>query len=136
MAVVEARINDVALPETAALCPRIGLGVDHNLGAVPGLDRGQESPPAGLPDADFARATRRLRVLIARRQMRFRPAQVAAAPRRMKQVDALEACGQNFVPAVAVPVDDVDSVHDGQTAVDQVRVPSVPAPRASRSVRP
>src|SRR5207249_3527561 len=136
MAVVETRINDAAFPELAALCLRSGLEVDHNLVAVPRLDSGQESPPANLSDPDFARATRRLRFLIARRQVRFGPAQVVAAPRSMKQVDALEACGQNFVPAIAVPVDDVDSMHDGQTAVDQVRVPTVPAPRASRSVRP
>ena len=119
VSVLELRGDDLAGPE---LRPATGGPVDHGVGAVPGVDRGDEPLPGQVADRHLARAPVRARGLEARTDVQGR-----SPGRGPEEDDAGEARGEHILGAVAVPVDDDDAVRDLESRI--VEHPALPAPR-------
>src|SRR5471030_3342091 len=86
---------------------RVGLPVDRDRVAVPGLDGGQEAGAGQPANGDVARSRLGPGGGIARGDFGAGPAPGAAV---FKEMDARETGGENFVAAVAIPIHDVDAV--------------------------
>src|SRR5471030_386435 len=102
---------------------RVGLLVDRHLVAVPGLDGGQEAGAGQPADCDVARSRFGPVGGIARSDFGAGPAQVFTV---LEEVNARETGGENFVAAVAIPVNNVDAVdHAAVFGADEFALPGL-----------
>src|SRR5581483_5604993 len=62
------------------------------------------------------------------------PGHVTSCAARLEKMDALEAGSQDLVPAVAIPVQDLNAMDDCQRVINQVRRPGVPIELACHNV--
>src|SRR5271167_1337935 len=98
---------------------------------MPGLNGRDETAAAHLADADLARTSMPRNIVlrhsgrwfVSRPKLRFLPAEVRALAQSMEQVNPFKAGGQNLVAAVAVPIQDLDTMHYREGVVNQVRCP-------------
>src|SRR5471030_538933 len=102
---------------------RVGLLVDRDLVAVPGLDGRQEAGAGQPANGDVARSRLGPGGGIARGDFGAGPAQVFA---EFEKVNARETGGENFVAAVAIPVNNVDAVdHAAVFGADEFALPGL-----------
>ena len=120
--------DDVAIPLRSV------LRVDHDLVAVPRLDRGEKALAVERADANVARAeARRLVRVVARRQDLGRPFHIRAAAARAVQRDALERRDEQLIALVAVPLHGAHAVDDaGDVLGDYLPLPVVLAVEEER----
>src|SRR5262249_28124015 len=88
---------------------------------VPRLDSRKKTMPADFADRDIARSGLGPRRRVAFGNLGTRP--LAVLP-WMEHVNAGEACGEDVIAPIAIPVADVDAVHDSAVlAGDSVPLP-------------
>src|SRR5882724_9773738 len=102
MAIQEAIIDHLALP-----CGTL-LAIHRDLIAMPRFDRCEKAVLAGMPNCDIARSALRPRRRIALGNLGLTPLAILA---KLVHLDARESGRQDFIPAIAVPIQNREAVH-------------------------